>query len=352
MRSNACAWDIGRCSEGSLRQDLAATLPQLIASGVNLQRLILVTDSMAPDDVAEVGHVDNVVRRAMELGLTPLQAIQSVTLNPAIYSGIEYDVGGIAPGRFADMVVLDDLAACHAREVLIAGKVVARHGVPEVAAKAIQLPQDMLYSLKLGIEVTPETFKIPAPNAMPRVRVMELVNQTITAERFVEFSAPSRIVEANPYDDLLKVAMFDRHHQSRQVAFGFLKGLGAKLGAIGLTTNLDENTLMIVGSDDSDMALCANALLEAGGGIAVVDRGAVLEKLEFPLGGIFSLNPWQEVGKGLRRIHTRLKEMGSPFDKPIFALNFLPFVTLPALRITARGLVNAKERKIVPLFTD
>ena len=109
---------------------------------------------------------------------------------------------------------------------------------------------------------------------------------------------------------------------------------------------------MIVGSDDSDMALCANALLEAGGGIAIVDRGAILEEVEFPVGGIFSLYPWQEVGKGLRRIQTRLKEKGSPFDKPIFALSFLPFVTLPALRITARGLVDAKKRRIVPLFAD
>ena len=338
--------------EGSLRQDLAATLPQLIASGVNLQRLILVTDSMAPDDVAEVGHMDNAVRRAMELGLSALQAIQSVTLNPATYCGIEQDVGGIAPGRFADIVVLDDLETCHVREVLIAGKVVARNGVSEVTATPIQLPQDMLYSLKLGIDITPETFKIPTPNTAPRVRVMELINQTITAERIVEFNVPAGIVEANLYDDLLKVAMFDRHHRSKKVAFGFLKGLGTKVGAIGLTTNLDENTLMIVGSDDNDMALCANALLEAGGGIAVVDCGALVGKLDFPCGGIFSLYPWQEVGQGLRRIQTRLKEMGSPFDKPIFALSFLPFVTLPALRITARGLVNAKERKLVSLFAD
>ena len=146
--------------------------------------------------------------------------------------------------------------------------------------------------------------------------------------------------------------MFDRHHGSAKVAFGFLKGLGAKLGAVGLTTNLDENTLLVVGSNDYDMARCANALLDAGGGIVIVNGGEILEKIEFHLGGIFSLQPWQEVGSGLKRIQARLKEMGSSFDKPIFALSFLPFVTLPALRITARGLINAKERRIVPLFLD
>jgi adenine deaminase len=338
--------------EGSLRQDLEATLPQLISAGASLQRVILVTDSMSPDDVGEYGHMDHVIRKAVSLGLSPIQAIQSVTLNPATYSGLEQDIGGLAPGRFADVVLIDDLEQCHVREVLIAGKIVAQQGVSEVKETAIELPRNMMQSLRLGLPIAAETFKISSAKLTPKIRVMELLNQTITAERVVEVRAPSGIVEANLYEDILKVAVFDRHHNSPKVALGFLKGFGAKVGAVGLTTNLDENTLILVGSDDQDMARCANALLAAGGGMAIVDRGEILEKIEFPLGGIFSLYPWQEVGSGLRRIQTRLREMGSSFDKPIFALNFLPFVTLPALRITACGLIDAKERKIVPLFAD
>jgi adenine deaminase len=106
----------------------------------------------------------------------------------------------------------------------------------------------------------------------------------------------SGIVEANLYDDLLKVAMFDRHQRSKHVAFGFLKGFGAKVGAVGLTANLDENELMVAGSDDEDMALCANTLLEAGGGIAMVDAGEILELLKFPVGGIFLLHPGGKPG--------------------------------------------------------
>ena len=338
--------------EGSLRQDLEATLPQLISAGVSLQRVILVSDSMSPDDVEEYGHMDHVIRKAVSLGLSPIQAIQSVTLNPATYSRLEQDIGGLAPGRFADFVLIDDLEQCHVHEVLIAGKIVARHGVSEVKETAIELPHDMMHSLRLGLPIAAETFKISSARLTPKIRVMELINQTITAERVVEVGAPSGIVEANLYDDILKVAVFDRHDDSPKVALGFLKGFGAKVGAVGLTTNLDENALMVVGSDDQDMARCANVLLEAGGGIAIVNRGEILEKIEFPFGGVFSLYPWQEVGSGLRRIQARLREMGSSFDKPIFALSFLPFVTLPALRITARGLIDAKERKIVPLFAD
>jgi adenine deaminase len=100
------------------------------------------------------------------------------------------------------------------------------------------------------------------------------------------------------------------------------------------------------------MALCANALIGWGGGMAVVDRGQILEKLELPCGGLFSLQPWSVVGNGLRRIQRCLRDKGSPFEKPMCTLAFLTFVTLPSLRITARGLVNAKERKIVSLFAD
>ena len=181
---------------------------------------------------------------------------------------------------------------------------------------------------------------------------MELVNQTITAERIVEVEAHGAEIGAQRDKDLLKIAMFDRHRGSGQIAFGFLRGFGAQVGAVGLTINLDENALMVVGGDDHDMAFCANALIAAGGGMVMVKGGSLLHKIDFPCGGIFSLEPWQDVGKGLRRMQNLLKEMGSPFDKPTFALSFLSFVTLPALRITARGLVNAKERRIVPLFAD
>jgi adenine deaminase len=337
--------------EGSLRQDLEETLPPLLARGVNLQRLILVTDSMSPDDVSERGHMDHVLRRAVALRMPPVQAIQSVTLNPATYSRIDEDVGGIAPGRYADLVLLDSIEECRVDAVMIGGRLVAEDGNSLVTAAPISLPADIRDSLHVR-EITGDLLSIAAPSPVVRIRAMGLVNQTITEERIVEIAAPGGAVQASYEGDLLKVAMFDRHHRSEKIAFGFLQGFGARVGAVGLTVNLDENTLMVVGGNDADMALCANALKDSGGGIAIASRGAILEKSDFPFGGIFSDQPWRTVGAGLKRLQGRLREMGSPFDKPIFALIFLPFVTLPALRITARGLVRAKERKIVPLFVD
>src|ERR1043166_2092648 len=130
--------------EGSLRQDLEATLKPLLETGVSLQRVLLVTDSMAPDDVEKLGYMDHVIRRAISLGLPPMQAIKAATLNAATYSGVDQDIGGIAPGRFADIVLLDDLQECHVHQTFISGKLVADKGVSRVGGQPISLPSDML----------------------------------------------------------------------------------------------------------------------------------------------------------------------------------------------------------------
>jgi adenine deaminase len=336
--------------EGSLRQDLEASLKPLLERGINFQRLILVTDSVSPDDAEEIGHMDHVLRRAVSMGLPPVQAIQTVTLNPAMYSGLEQEIGGIAPGRFADLVLLEDLEGFRARTTLIGGKIVAAEGMSLVESNPISLPAEMTGSLRLSANISPQQFRIACASPSAKVRVMELVNQTITVETIVSVHASAGLIGASLSDDLLKVAVFERHANDKRVALAFVKGFGAKLGAVGTTANLDENTLLVVGASDEDMAICANSLIECGGGMAVVNQGVILDKLSFPWGGIFSTDPWQEIGKRLRRVHGCLRESGSTFDRPMYALSFLTFVTLPALRITARGLVDVKERKIVPLF--
>jgi adenine deaminase len=337
--------------EGSFRRDLEGTLKTVVSRGLSTQRLILVTDGMSPDDVAADGHMDFVARRAIELGLSPLQAIQAVTLNPATYSGLEQEIGGIAPGRYADLAFLEEnLGHVRVHSTMIGGRVLAKKGESLFRGAPIAWPEETIHCLRIGSKVSAASFQIRCPTPGAKIRVMELAGQTITAEKILEVAAPRGVLEADPSRDLLKVAVFERHKPTGGVAHGFLKGFGARVGAVGMTTNLDENTLLVAGGNDEDMALCAHVLIEAGGGIAVVDCGEVLEKIEFPVGGIFSLAPWREMGEKLDRVNRRLRERGAPFTKPIYALSFLTFVTLPALRITARGLISAKDRKIVPLF--
>lgn len=336
--------------EGSFRQDMEATLKPILRRGLNTGRLILVTDGMSPDDVQERGHMDYVIRRAIGVGLPPIQAMQAATLNPATYSGLDQDIGGIAPGRYADFALLGDLAKVQVEATWIGGKRVAQGGVSLVGGGAMTLPQSTLMSLSLRPTVPHEAFRIVPPSCGGKARVIELINHTITRERVLELPMKDGAVHADVSEDLLKVAVFDCRGESGRVSLGFLKGWGGRVGAVGTTVNLDEYALLVVGSNDRDMALCANALLEEGGGIAVVDQGTVVERMGFPVGGIFSLEPWQKISKGIRRIHRCLREKGSPFDRPLYPLFFLTFVTLPALRITDRGLVRAKDRSLVPLW--
>lgn len=338
--------------EGTFRRDLEATLKPIVERGLSTQRLMLVTDGMAPDDVAQDGHIDFVARRAVSLGLPPMQAIQAVTLNPAIYSGLEQEIGGIAPGRVADINLLEDLQSLRVRSTLIGGEEVAREARSLVRGTPIALPDYTIKALRIGRQVSPSDFRIPCPRPKAKVRVMELLNLNITAERILELHSSDGYLHADLGQDILKVAVFERHQPNGRVTLGFLKGFGAQVGAVGTTPTLDENTLLVAGSSDEDMAVCARSLITAGGGMAVVDHGEVVEKIEFPVGGVCSLRPWQEMGEGLSRLHRCLRERGAPFEKPIYALCFLTFVTLPSLRITARGLVNAKERKLVPLFAE
>lgn len=338
--------------EGSFRRDLSATLRPFVQGGLDSHRLILVTDSMAPDDIGRNGYLDFVVRRAVSLGLPPVRAIQAVTLNPALYCGRERELGGIAPGRSADLVLLEDLEQVRVHSVYVGGKLAARDGKTLTAKDPISFPDEMLRSLRLGHPITAESFRIPCPSPTAKIRVMELRNINITAERILTCYRRNGYLEAEPDDDLMKVAVFDRHGKRGGAAFGFVKGLGARVGAIGTTSNLDENTLLIAGRSDQDMARCANLLIDTGGGIAVVDRGEILERVDFPVGGIFSLEPWRVVGDRLGGIHRCLERRGAAFPKAVYALCFLTFATLPALRITARGLVAVKERKLVPLIVE
>jgi adenine deaminase len=338
--------------EGSLRQDLEPTLKLLVDEKMNLQRLILVTDSMAPDDVEKFGHMDHVLRRAVSLGMAPVAAIQSVTLNPATYSGLEQEIGGIAPGRWADIALVEDLQDFCVRQTFIGGKLVAEDGTSVVENQPIAVPEAMMNSLGIRGAVSGDDFRVSCAATSAKIRVMRLVNQTITAEEIREVATGGGAVTPRTMDDLLKVAVFDRHGGSLPPVIGFLAGFGFKGGAVGITTNIDENAPLIVGSNDDEMALCVNALSEMGGGMVITNRGQIIEKLAFPFAGIFSLDNWKSVGRGLELVQRCLRDFGARFEKPIYALAFLTFVTLPALRITARGLVDAKQRRIVPLFVE
>src|ERR1051326_5121548 len=183
--------------EGSFRRDLEATLKPIVARGLSTRRLMLVTDGMSPDDVEADGHMDFVVRRAIEIGLPPMQAIQAATVNAAVYSGLDQEIGGIAPGRRADFVLLEDLPRVEVRSTFIGGKLGAEGGESLVERRPIAWPDDTFHTFGNIGRVEPAAFRIASGAPRVKARAMQLVGQTITAERIVEIASKDGALEVD-----------------------------------------------------------------------------------------------------------------------------------------------------------
>jgi adenine deaminase len=272
---------------------------------------------------------------AVAEGIAPEDALLLATLHPARCHGLE-DAGAIAPGRRADMVLLDDLDDFRARLVLKDGAVVARDG----EALPFGRPSTPAW-LTDTVRCRPVTRgDLALPPGDGRMRVIEIVpGQLIT-----------RAGEASPVDEgVAKIAVVERHHATGRVGVGLVRGFGLNTGAFASTVAHDAHNLVIVGVDDADMLACAERLCELGGGLAVARDGAVRGELPLPVAGLLSDAPAAEVAGALEALQELLREQGVEIDAPFMTLSFLALSVIPALKITDRGLVDVERFELVPL---
>ncbi len=341
--------------EGSIRRELINIVPQLSQGKNDSRRVILVSDSLDPSDLATFGYMDHILRRAIELGLDPVEAVQMVTLNPAEHFALSDDIGGIAPGRFADMVVLDDLKRVKIWMTLCGGTIVSKEGklIPHVPCYIY--PPSSLDTMYVSKEFSAADFAVKVPNkkiSHGKVKTLcaRIENETITKQILVEMPVrEDGVLELE--DDVWKVSVVDRHWASGQSATGLIKGFEVQVGAIATTFNFDEYNLLVAGGSDSDMAIAANEVIQSKGGIAVVDHQKILLSLPMKLAGVISIEPFKQLERKYRTLNELLKSHGSPFEKPLNPLVFLTFVTLPEIRFTHRGIVDVKNRAFMQLFS-
>ncbi|MEM2546550.1 MAG: adenine deaminase C-terminal domain-containing protein, partial [Candidatus Bathyarchaeia archaeon] len=338
--------------EGSIKRSLPSILPQLIVSNVNLCNVALVTDGVDPIDLMETGYIDNVVREAIEHGLDPVRAIQMVTINPARHFKMDDHIGAIVPGRYADITVIKSLEKPKVLLTICNGHVRAKDGKFIGEVKKYQYPPYVFKTMKVKGKVRPEMLRIQAPiNEGPVKSVAaRLENETVTRKELVEVNVVNGEVKADEDLDLAKIAVIDRHFRSGRIGLGLIKGFGAKIGAIACSLNFDENQLVVIGYRDVDMASAANAVIDLGGGIAVWHNGRLLEALPMPIAGVISTESLEEVAGKLANINRALRAAGSPFTKPLNAVFFTTFVSLPEIRFTDKGIVDVKNRRYIPLF--
>jgi adenine deaminase len=331
--------------EGSVRRDLEAVL-EIRHAGVSLRRATLASDGIWPSDLLARGYMDGIVQRAIDLGLSPVTAYQMASLNAAEHFCLDREIGGIAPGRWADFLVLPDLRTVRPEVVVARGRLVAREGRCLVPCPEVPMPAGLYPGPRPG-PLDPASLRLGAPGPRARVRVIRIAGDIVTAEAEATLPVGDGAVLADPASDLVLAAVCDRRAGLRR-GLGVVQGFGLREGAVASTLSFDTADLVLVGASREALAAAGQRAVAIGGGFVVVDgRGAVRAELPLPLGGIAAAAPVSELAHGLETVTGALRDLGSKLARPLLTLQTLTFSAIPALRLTTRGLLAVKSREYV-----
>jgi len=329
--------------EGSAAQNLKDLLPAVTPQ--NSRRCLFVLDDLEAADLLKRGEMDHLLREAIARGLDPVTAIQMATLNPAERYGFK-DRGAIAPGRRADILVMEDLKEFRPRLVIKNGKVAAREG----KAYPFSMKGWDERSLRT-VKIKPlddSSFDLPM-NGEEAWAIGLIPGQILTRKLAVTVRKDSRgLVRSDPEADILKIAVVERHRASGRIGLGLVKGLGLKSGALAASVAHDSHNLIVAGVNDSDMKTAVQEIEKMQGGLVVVEDGKVLAGLALPVAGLMSLEPAEEVASKMENLTRAARENGAASRNPFLALSFLALPVIPELRITDRGLVDVSQFRIIP----
>ncbi|MBR5137269.1 MAG: adenine deaminase [Clostridia bacterium] len=338
--------------EGSAWHDLQEVAKAITERKVDSRYACLISDDTHPHTLIQHGHLDYIVKRAIEEGVDPVTAIQMVTINVAQCFQLDHDMGSVAPSKCADLVLIDDLNACHVTEVFIDGELVAKDGKITKEFAPYTYPQKAVNSVHLD-KVTADAFKISYNGDSAKVHAIEIIPARVgTYDRIVNLPVCDGNICADPDQDVLKAAVFERHTRTGTVGKGFVKGFGIKRGALAQTVAHDAHNLLVVGSNDEDMALAANTLIECGGGLVAVLDGKVLCVVELPIAGLMSDKPIDEMSVKIEKMEKTWEEMGSTLPSPFMTMALIPLACLPETRLTNRGLVDCRTFEFIDLIVE
>lgn len=332
--------------EGSIRRDLKEIIPRVLSHGINLDRLMFCSDGLDPTDIVQYGHIDHCVRESIKLGLNPIDAISIASKNCFDYYNMNKDLGGIAPGKLADILIFDDLKSVKPNKVFVGGKLVVSHGSIVTSVKKKVIPTWIKKSIKLK-KLFPKDFVIQSKKKSVIANTIFMQTEIITKLGSVELFTENGNVLPSLDKDVWKVASFDRIHGTNKHSIGFLESFGADIGAFASTWSFHENDLIAIGSNDSDMSIAANILIKNQGGLVVVKSGKVIASLPLQLAGIISTESFEKVLTNFQQINNSIIDSGCKFSRPHLIPLFLPFLALPSIRILSGGIVDVKKRSYI-----
>lgn len=325
--------------EGSVSKDLAA-LAGLLTERLS-PYLCLCTDDRNPLDIGEHGHLDHMIRTAIALGAPPLAVYRAASLSAAEAFGLK-DRGLIAPGKRADIVVIDGLEQCHV-SLVVAGGVV----VDEAAFAARDATEPVARGSVKSARIEASQFRTGG-NRVETPVIGILPGKIITEHLSFDIAPQDGDKRPDIARDLVKIAVIERHGVNGNLATGFVKGFGLARGAIGSTVCHDHHNIAVVGADYGDMALAANRLVEIEGGFVVVEGGRVLAELALPVAGLMSLGTFEEVREKLVTLRAAARSLGVTLEEPFLQLAFLCLPVIPHLKITDMGMVDVDRFEVMP----
>ena len=325
--------------EGTAAKDLDALLPVL--KNCNTRKCIFVTDDRHPSDLKE--HINGMVRRTVEAGVDPIKAIQVASLNTAEYFGLQ-NLGAIAPGYKADLLVLPDLKSFKPDIVMKNGNVIAHNG-----KLAIEIPQGEALAVRNSVNVrwiTPEDFKISVnePDGKIGVKALEVIpHQLITKSIETEALVEDGNAISNIENDTLKICVIERHRATGNIGKGFVKGFNLKYGAIASTVAHDSHNMIVIGTNDADMYTAAVALIKCKGGKVVVKDGEIISELALPIAGLMSDREFDYVVDKCEELNQAAHSIGCELNDPFMTMGFLSLPVIPELKITDKGVFDTNK---------
>ncbi len=341
---------------GSGWRDVAAQVPAITEHGLDPRHFLLCTDDCHAGTLVHEGHMDRVVREAIRHGVPPITAIQMATLNTAEHFGVSRDVGLIAPGRYADILLVPDLEDFRAVRVMAKGRWLAENGRWVADLPPYTYPEWARQSVHLARPLTADDFRIPTAAYMGRVRahVIGVVEgQAPTKHLVMELPIEAGEVRANYDYDVAKVALVERHRGTGGVQMGLVHGFGFDTAcAVASTVAHDSHHMLVVGTDEESMAVAANKLAEVGGGQVVVKEGEVIGLVELPIAGLMSTERAEVVADKARRVLEGFRACGCDMEDANMQLSLLALVVIPELRISDKGLVDVTRFEIIPLLEE
>jgi adenine deaminase len=342
--------------EGSSMRNLAELVRVATERGLSTRRCCFCVDDKDIREIEREGLVDHLVRQAIRSGLDPVQAVRMATLNPAEHFGLERDLGGIAPGRIADILLVGDLNDFAVETVIASGRVVARSGQMVVELPQPPAPDWMLNTVRLPRALGLGDFACHSERiGQTRVRALQVFGeQIVSVELPATLAVEGGEILPDVGRDLLRMAVVERHGKTAgpNIGLGFVAGFGLRRGAIASSVSPDIHQIVTVGVDKGDMAVAVDRLAELQGGIVLAAEGRVLAELALPVGGLMSSLPYEQVIAQLERLSAAAAELGCRLPSPFMTLAFAACPTLIELKLSDLGLIDVRAGRLLPLELD